>query len=563
VQKTIFVMMCATLGVAACSSGDNNGPVKRVSVDGKTMGIATDGAQHVAYVLNATPAFGTTGELHLSAADGKDVKLATGVSVGGYLLSPRGKGMLFTQAIMGADDASLSWVDLSNPSAPPKVVLPNGLQTQPITAGTTAPTFTTPLLQQGFLSPSGRFYIFGVLAPKVGGSPDLHVIDMDTGSEVFVRENGAFDYLELALPNDVMVYQDAVGGNSGIAGGAGLQTLFWVDLASGTPTATQIATRTGAYTPTGDNKAIVYQDADARELYVWDAVARPATGTKVASNALGFAVGQSGPIVYIGTDHSLHVIGLDGKAIVDVDAATAKADFFSPLFMSDDGADVYYYQSVVSQNGQGTLMHLAGTTAGATPAKIADSASLFDTRVLPGGVLLYLANVDGLGVSGDAFRSMRDGSGATALGAKVPIGFLAVQTPAMGMPDAGSAWVSAHLFGATENKDQKLADEIRAIVGGLELTTAAGNAMVEATVRLEQFQVSDDLQSLVWVSGAAFDSVVDNYVGSLEWAPVAMPSMKPMAPLLAGVTEVGSVVGKKTFVNAPKAATPGVYFVSF
>jgi hypothetical protein len=171
--------------------------------------------------------------------------------------------------------------------------------------------------------------------------------------------------------------------------------------------------------------------------------------------------------------------------------------------------------------------------------------------------------VDGLGVGGDAFRSARDGSGATALGTRVPVGFLTVQTPAEGMANAKTDWVSAHLFGAMENKDQRLADEIRAIVGGLELTTATGNAMVEATARIGQFQVSDDLQNLVWVSGAAFDSLVDNYVGSLEWAPVATPSMKPMAPVLVGVSEVGSVVGKKLFVNAPKASTPGVYFVSF
>jgi hypothetical protein len=39
--------------------------------------------------------------------------------------------------------------------------------------------------------------------------------------------------------------------------------------------------------------------------------------------------------------------------------------------------------------------------------------------------------------------------------------------------------------------------------------------------------------------------------------------MKPMAPLLGGVSEVGSVVKRSLFVNAPKAATPGVYFVSF
>ncbi|HEX8953381.1 MAG TPA: hypothetical protein VF945_16110, partial [Polyangia bacterium] len=274
--------MTAALLAAACSN-NSSGPTKRVSADGKTMGIATDGAQHVAYLLNATPAYGTTGELHLAGADGKDVKLAAGVSVGGYLFSPDGKGMLYSVANVGADDASLNWIDPSNPTAPAKVVFAHGIQTQPVNAGTKTPTFTTPLLQAGFLTPSGRYYVVGVLAPMVSVSPDLHVIDMHSGSEVFSRPNGAFDYLELALPNDVMVFQDAVGGNSGIAGGAGLQTLFWVDLTSGSPTATTIATRTGAYTPTGDNKTIVYQDADARALYVWDAVARPATGTKVAS----------------------------------------------------------------------------------------------------------------------------------------------------------------------------------------------------------------------------------------------------------------------------------------
>ena len=272
--------------------------------------------------------------------------------------------------------------------------------------------------------------------------------------------------------------------------------------------------------------------------------------------------GRAGRSSYIGTDHSLHVVGLDGKALLDVAGATAKADFFSPLYMSEDGADIYYFQSVATQNGQGTLMHVAGTM-GATPAKIADSASLTDVRVLSGGVLLYLANVDGLGVNGDAFKSARDGSGATALGTHVPVGFLSVQQPPPGMMGAGADWVSAHLFNASENKDQKLADEIRAIVGGLELTTAAGNAMVDPTVRIDQFQVSDDLANLVWVSGGAFDATVDNYVGSLEWAPVAMPSMKPMAPLAIGVSEVGTVIGKKLFVNAPKASTPGVYFVSF
>ena len=557
-MRTLSLMTSAALLVAACSN-DNKGPTKHVSAKGmSTQAIVTDGAKHVAYLLNAAPGYGTKGELHIADADGKDFKIATGVSVGGYLFSNDGKGLLYEVASTG-NDASLSWVDMANPSAPAKQVFAGGLQQSPINPGTTAPTFASPLLQQGFLSPSGRFYILGVLAPDVGGSPDLHVIDIDSGTDVFQKGNGAFDYLELVLPNDVMVYQDAVGGNGGIAGGAGLQTLFWVDLASGSPTETAIATRTGAYAPTGDNKAIVYQEADARELWVWDAVARPATGTKVASNALTFAVGNAGPIAYVGTDGSIHVITIDGTPVVDIDAATAKADLFTPMYISDDGADVYYFQTVATQNGQGTLMHVSAS-AGATPSKIAESASLNDVRPLPGGVLLYVANVDGTGTKGDAFKSARDGSGATPLGTGVPLGFLTVTRPT----DTTSAnWVSAHLTGAMENKNQNLVDGIRAIVGGLELTTASGNAMVEPSARIGQFVVSDDLQSMVYLSGAAFDSMVDNYVGSLEFVPVATPTMKPMKPLLTGVTEVGTVVGHSVFVNAPKASTPGVYFVTF
>ncbi|MCA1664803.1 MAG: hypothetical protein LC659_11125, partial [Myxococcales bacterium] len=356
------------------------------------------------------------------------------------------------------------------------------------------------------------------------------------------------------------------GGNSGIAGGAGLQTLFWVDLTTGSPTATTIATRTGAYQPTGDNKTIVYQDADTRELYSWDAVGRPATGTKIATGATTFAVGGSGPVAYLGTDRgtthggtSVHVVGTDGKAIVDVAADVANADAFSPVYISDDGADVYYFQTVATQNAQGTLMHLSAT-AGATPTKIADSASLNDVRPVA-GALLYLANVDGIGVAGDAFKSARDGSGAMPLGTKIPVGFLTVTTPE-GMAGAAN-WRSAHLFNSAENKDRKLADAVRAIVGGLELTTSAGNTMIDPTVRIGQFQVSDDLQSLVYVSGSAYDAMANNYVGNLEFVPADMPTMKPAMPILTGVTEVGSVVKRSLFVNAPKAPIPGVYLINF
>ena len=78
--------MIAMLGVAACSGG-GNGPTRRVSADGKTQGIATDGAEHVAYLLDATAGVRLDRASCTSpAADGKDIKVASGVAVGGYLL---------------------------------------------------------------------------------------------------------------------------------------------------------------------------------------------------------------------------------------------------------------------------------------------------------------------------------------------------------------------------------------------------------------------------------------------------------------------------------------------
>jgi hypothetical protein len=124
-------------------------------------------------------------------------------------------------------------------------------------------------------------------------------------------------------------------------------------------------------------------------------------------------------------------------------------------------------------------------------------------------------------------------------------------------------WMSAHQTGSSEDKTKQLADATRAIVGGLELTTPSGTTMIDPMTRVGQFQLSDDLQTLVYVGGSTLDPLFDNYVGGLSFVPTATPTMKLAAPILTGVSEVGSVVKKSLFVNAPKAPQPGVYFVSF
>jgi hypothetical protein len=554
VRRTLLILVLTALGC-----GDGHKVATRVSASGTTSNIVTDGDKHVAYLLGAATAAGSKGELHVASADGNDVDVAGGISAGAYVLAPTGKALFFSKLNAAGDDASLSWLDLTKPGAQPKVLFDRGMKVEDAPGGGTG-KITTALSQLAFFTPSGNYYVVGVLAPGVDVSPDLHVIDVATGNDVYKAGNGAFDYLEAALPDDTMIFQDSVGGNSGPSGPPPVETLFWLSLpAAGTSQPAVIDTRTGAFQFSGDNKLMVYQRI-SRELMAWDTVARPATPTQLASNALAFAVSGSatGPIAYIGSDRSVHVVSASGTALVDVPAATAAADLLSPIFLSSDGNDVYYFQNVATQDRRGTLMHLAAT-AGATPGKIADAASIVDVHPVAGG-LLYLANLDSVGDFGDGVRSARDGSGATALGTRVPVGSLLLSRPTM----AEMPWLSAHLTMATTDKAKKLVDGAEATVGALALTAMAGggDATVDPSVRAGQFAVGDDLQNLLYAGGVAFDPMVNNYVGSLKQVAVSSPT-SPSKELVGGVSEVGSVVGHALFVNAPKAKTPGVYFVRF
>ena len=551
-MRSAFIAFVVSFAVAGCGGGKKS--VVRVSAKGATSAIVSDGT-HVAYLLDAPTSAGAKGALHLADKSGHDAMIASGISAGSYVLSPNGKALLFSQIDASGSDASLSYLDLTTPGAMPRVVFDHGLgvQTPPSGSG----YITAPLSRVGFFTPSGRYFVLGVLAPNVAVSPDLHVLDTTTGEDVFQRANGAFDYLELALPDDTMIFQDAVGGNDGAGGAPGVQTLFWISLpAAGSSQPTTIDTRTASLLVSGDNQTLVYQRVDGG-LFAWDTTMRPATGTPIAANAINFAVAEHGPVAYIAGDGGVHVVGLDGSAEVDV--AAAKADPFSPVVISADGADVYYFQKVETQNARGTLMHLA-VTAGATPTQVAEAASLYDVHPVADG-LLFLQNVDDVGQVGDAVRAARDGSGATPLGTKVPIGSLQVVTP----KSSATPWLTAHLTGATFDTAKMLSDGGSPVVGALALggsALGAGEVTVDPLVRAGQFALSDDQQSLVYVSGATFDVATNNYVGALGERPVAMAPPKPISPL-AGVTELGAFVGHSLFVNAPKAPTPGVYFVTF
>lgn len=545
------VLLCAC-ALSACSN--NSAGTKHVGVNGKTSNISTDADnKHVAYLLGAMPNVGATGELHVATPDGTDTKIATGVAGGDFAVAPTGTGLLYELLSDNGMDASLWFVDLTTPGAQPKALFTSGIPVEPTTPGGST-NFPAPVNQVGFFTPSGKYFVLGVLPPNVSISADLHVIDMATGADVFTRPNGAFDYLELALPDDTMIFQDAVGNNTGPSAPPGVQTLFWVSLpAAGSSQPATIDVRTSSMQVSGDNKTLVYSRTD-KGLFSWDVAAHPTSGTQIGSNALSFAVADHGPVAYVAGDGGVHVVNFDGSAVVD--AAGAAADPFSPIFISADGSDVYFFQKVETQNTRGTLFHLAAS-AGATPAMLAEKASIADVHPVAGG-LLYLANVDDLGQFGDEVFAQRDGSAAMMLGHGVPTGGLAVVTPKMmAMP-----WAAPHLTGATIDKMKTLPDFAPAIAGTLAVTVPGGSDVsLDTMTRIGQWSVADDLGTLTYVAGSTYDMDVNNYVGSLT--RVDLPAAKDPKNVLDGVSEVGAVVGKTEFVNAPKAGTPGVYYVTY
>src|SRR5439155_7261314 len=178
------------------------------------------------------------------------------------------------------------------------------------------------------------YFIMGVVATNVANSPDMHVIDTSNGNDVYQRLNGEFDYVEVVLPDDTMIFQDTAGGTT--IGTPPVQTLYWISLPNAASTsAASITTRTSSLTPTADNKTVVYLRTSG-DLYAWDAMSKTGTGTKIASSVAKFTLGggAKGPVAYIAADRSVHVVGTDGAKLLDIAAsATTAADPFGQIVL--------------------------------------------------------------------------------------------------------------------------------------------------------------------------------------------------------------------------------------
>lgn len=519
-----------------------------VGMTGNTCCLVTAGATATAYLLNPTAGTPGSGALRVVTKAGVDKAVDTGVTIGGFAITPDGKAVIYTKPA-----GTMFWADVSGATVTPKSLF-GGASVQ-------SPT----LASAGFMSPSGHYFLVGVKT-TLAASTDLHVVDMKTGNDVYQRLNGGFDYIQLVLPDDTLFFQDTAGGTG--TGSPPVQTLYWTPLPPPTPTtANSINTRTASLTPTADNKTLTYMKTNG-DLYTWDVTAHTGAGSKIASNVVKYALGgaANGPVAYIGTDGSIHVQATDGTKLLDT-AASKATSFNAPIVLAPDNGDVYFYQNgdVVNggvQNNAGTLMRVA-VMANATPSKVADLVSIIDLQVMD-NALLFLRNIGIPGMPpkgqfGDAAKANRDGTNITALGLKVPVGGLRAVNP------GPNTWFAMHLANSVDDGGTNTPiNGSPPVTGKLMWADYMGGSelQIDAIGHQGAFEFSDDGRDVVFVGAAAWSATPMNYAGALKFLATRAP-MTNINGNLAGVTELGPVSSRALFVNAPGATPAGVYYVTY
>jgi hypothetical protein len=485
--------------------------------------------------LASPSATSTLGTLHLY--DGTtDTQLATKVPVGGYTFSPDGTTVLW---LAGGTSNSLNLARVATPATRTTLI---------------ASSIDNTGITNSFFSPSGKYMLVGVHGSG-SQSLDLHIIDIVAGKDAIQYGNGAYDYLEVVAPDDTMYFQNLVGGTS--TGMGGVQTLFRVSLpAAATGTApTSIDTHSSVLGLTPD-ATVLYYTKTVGGLYAYDTAV--GTITTVAATATSFTVGElpGGPVAYLLTDRSVHV--LSGGSVV-YSSSPGVADPFTPLYLSGDGAHLFYYANVSSQNNVGDLYHVALPPAASnTPKLISTGAALNPLRPV-GSRLVFMNNLDQPGQFGDVISSLLDGTGAVKLGSTAPTAELSV------LPLKSTTPRVLNLIGASLDPNATLHVSIngsQAITGGLGLTSSltTAEASIEATTHIGADELSDDTAFALWAGGVSWSATGLAWVGTLNVydIPAAMGVTG-----INGVSELTPVHTRSLYVNAPANTTPGVYKVTY
>jgi hypothetical protein len=570
----LTALLAATLALsAAChhdvpppSDTDDGSPPKpstsHVGPTGPTANLVS-GSHFAAYLLNPVDTtlggkfpIGAVGELHVVRYDGADTKVADKIMVHNFILSPDGSALFYiafdltTGPSTGAAD--LYWLPIDK-GAQPKLVA-HGMPVASLGRNSAGARVYAPqpLSQESFFSASGHFLLVAVAPAIDARAPDLHIFDIATGDDIYQRPNGGAVYQQIMYPDDTLIFQDTLGGQS--PDSPPVQTLYSVQLPGGQ--ATTIMQRTTAFTPTVDLQKLVILDG-AANLYLWDRTT-PATPPKsIATGVVSYSVGfdSNGPIGYVGTDHSVHVIGLDGTKLADVAGATAGADFNGPPLLGT-ATDLYYWQNVETQQNRGTLFHLP-VAANAVPAKLFDAVSLQDLFVT-GDAIVFLSEVDDQGVVGQVGLAKPDGSSFKFYnhGASVPVGGLQLAQA------SNHSWVGLHIAGVVAPPTPpQTRDDSTLASGPLGLDDSAGNETI-ISQRTHAFRFSPTAVTIVFNDGARYDTTAQNWLGTLAFVDTYR-STTPVASNVTGVAEIGRIVARHFFASAPSAKEPGIYFVTY
>jgi hypothetical protein len=263
-----------------------------------------------------------------------------------------------------------------------------------------------------------------------------------------------------------------------------------------------------------------------------------------------------------------------------VATAPDAASVFSPFTFSPDKQSLYFFKNVLTQGHLGDLYQISFAPTPGRARLIGTRASLYDLNFIADR-LVYLRGLDGTGDTGQLVSSSYDGSGLYPMAEGAATSeILVAYPPPQHPPDPGHAPyygpkdlgvevippVFANLVGAARdpNATVKPIDGSRPIVGSLAFgqSMTSREMAVSAQVQSGAFTFSDDGFVLVYVGGATYDAKIRQYAGKLGLFQTR-DEVAPVVPSLEGASQLGPVVDRSLFVNAPKAPTPGIYFVKY
>jgi hypothetical protein len=531
------------------------------------------GSTFVMYLANPKPggvsatgvSLPATGELHLSNPYAVDFVLGQNVPAFGYAFSPDGRYALYVARNTKTNRYQLQAATIEAPQLrQPNVttLIADGLQEQSFAS-------------QFQFSPTGRYLIYQPLPRGILTIPDLAVLDLATFQTVYDLKQGA-GYNNFVTPDDTLVFLEST--NSTVPGVPSVQGLYLVSLAAGAAGVKPalVDTHVSQFTTTADGARLVYLKQSG-ELIMFGLTNNDLL--TIGTNVVNFSIGASrrGPVVFTDGSGGLHLVPLVGPATITTVADTI--DTQSNVFFSPDQQHMYYYKNFQPQDNLGDLYHVLLPPEGnGTPNEIATRASTNDLHFV-GGKLIYAANVDGSGATGDFTVAELDGSNGHVIAVGAPLGQLATAFPQpVGPPPTGPIMygptdmaplvtppVFATLLAAQPAFSFAPIDGTQSIVGGLGLARSdvlGGGAERLVASNVKVFSFSDDGYVLVYADGVKFETKAFNFVGTLRLAQTIVDT-QPVVPKLDGVSEIGPVVQRGLFVTAPAANPPGTYYVHY